>query len=198
MKFKYQLVILLALVILAGGFALPAEPFNRSTDSDIVILPKESKESTREEALPEGRKLFVDPDGRFSFQYESNGNDYRVEPIYRIDMNSPNLYSVCDGHNCYSVGVEAGPFRTAENGRPAYDYKRLTYDRESPDSYEPLLWNGYPAYKAVFTWQDYPERYLFIHIPHGGQLFTLYRSTKNTELEFRQFRVISETFRLLN
>src|SRR6185295_13260421 len=103
MKVTHRLVALFALIILAGGFFLLAKPFTQSSDNDIIVLPRDSKELTREEALPEGRKLFVDPDGKFSFQYESNGNDYVVEPIYKINEDSSDLFAMCDALNCYFV-----------------------------------------------------------------------------------------------
>lgn len=142
-------------------------------------------------SIPEGRMWFLSPNCDFGFQYISNGNDYGIESF----SNNPNIFAVCETLGCHSVGIEVTSL-AEENNKPVYDYKRLAYDRVIPDSFEMTEWNGYLAYRAVFSHKQYPERHLFIHIPHSGQLFTLYRSTTDNQIDFDQFSVISETLTL--
>lgn len=193
---RFGLTILLASFCLAGAFILlhrlSIRHPNQKSEGDVELhLSREQKREAETRRSTEGRVLFVDPGGKFSFQYESDGHSYTIE-----QGSIPGIYSVCDALNCSSVGVEIGPLELVD-GNPLYNYRRLTYDRATPDVLEELEWNGYPAYKATFAWRGWPERYLFIHIPKDGQLLTIYRDVTDDSVLYRQFDVISETLRFM-
>lgn len=194
---RYGPITLLAVILLVGGGLLwfhqwPTHSSDNSSEGDVVLRPSTEQGEKIEEGatLPEGKSLFVDPEGRFSFQYEGDKHSYTIE------QGSPGIYSFCDGLDCSSVGVEVGRLEIVD-GKPFYNYKRLTYDRDVPDTLEEVEWNGYLAYRAAFAWNGWPERHLFIHIPKDGHLFTLYRDVAQYGELYQQFKIMSETFRLM-
>ncbi len=194
---KRKLTIAVLIVVALGGVAWYR--YTQSTtwkpqveEGDIVLHNPCGDLRKKAGVLPTGQVLFIAPDCSFSFQYFDENGMYGIEKI----LNDRNVFAVCNALRCYSVGVDIRDLALSNTGQIVYDYTPQTYDRETPDIFQKIKWNGYPAFKAIFAHAQFPERLFFIHIPHNKKLFTLFRSTTDQEIVFRQFSLISETFTL--